>query len=104
MTVRPGKVPVGEVFIEGVEYAIHERGGLRSYTIFPRNGQALKFQGLLAGKTGEARFGGIFAKRVERDPVPERSYLRRALDEKRGEVREIFAAAGRRIAERTVRG
>lgn len=104
MLVRPGKRPVGEVFIEGLRYAIHERGGAKSYTIFPRNGQALKFQGLLQTVTGDARFGGVFARRVDRDPLPQRSYLRRALDEKRDEIREIFGDATKRIAERTVRG
>ena len=104
MTVRLGKRPIGEVSISGVENVIHETGGLRSYTIFPRNRSVLKFQGLVLGLTGGTRFGSVFAARVDRDPLPQRSYLRLALEQKRSEVRNILDEALRRNTTRIARG
>lgn len=82
------KVPYGEVYVEGLRYTIHETGGRGSYLIYPRNKKALRFS------TGSAF---TYAAKVLRRPVPRRSFLQRAFDETRVEVRAIFEEARRRI-------
>ena len=78
----------GSVSIEGVGYVTQEFGGSRPYQILP-HGQALKFQ-------AERYFGSretetIFTPMVIHPPLPERSFLRLALDQKRAEIEALFA-------------
>lgn len=87
-----GATTAGSVSIGGIGYVTQELGGRRPFAIHPRNRLALAFE-------GEA--GMTFAKLVIRGPLPARSYLRSAVDQVRGQIREEFAVA---IRERVTRG
>lgn len=79
---------VGTVTAGGTPYAaIHEFGGrTRPHPILPVTARVLVFQG---------RTGTVFARRVNHpgSKIPERSYLRSALAQKRAEIVETIKAA-----------
>lgn len=78
----------GTVSISGIGYVTQELGGRGFYDIFPR-GNALRWL-----DTGGRE---VFAKHVHHPPLPERSFLRLALDQKREEIRGLFEAAAHRV-------
>ena len=88
---------MGSVSITGVGYVTQEFGGTRPYDIFPVNARALRF----VSPTRIGFSGGprtlqpveVFARRVHHPPLPERSYLRAAMAQKRGEIRALFGDA-----------
>ena len=104
----------GRVEIEGEGYATQEYGGRGWYDIFPVNRLALAFAGAPGGgsriagavrgarfRTSAGRFSAgtrVFAKHVHHPPLPERSYLRSALEEERPAIVELYAAVARRAA------
>ena len=79
----------GSVEIEGVGYVTQEFGGTRPYVIFPGAGKkVLAFEGSAPfGSAGQT----VFTPYVLHPPLPERSYLRLALEQKQAEIRELFA-------------
>lgn len=87
----PGRV-VGSVYIEGTGYITQERGGLKPYDIFPRARNALRF--FVAGSA-------VFAMVVHRLPLPRRSYLALALNQKRAEIRAMFDAFAKRAWDKS---
>ena len=106
----------GTVSIEGIGYVTQETGGRGPYDIFPRNRIALAWSGeglprvsrnVYRGEGGRFVGGGseeagvVFAKHVHHPPLPQRSYLRRALDQRRGEIIAQFHAIGERVRTRT---
>ena len=92
-----GAYAKGSVSIEGVAYSVQEFGGTRPYAIFP-SGRALKFQAERFFQSREMET--VFAPMVIHPPLPERSFLRKALDQKRAEIAELFGRRVRAIFER----
>ncbi len=82
----------GSVSISGAGYITQEFGGTRPFAITPRKGMALLFE-------GEA--GPVFTHLVLHPPLQARSYLRKALDDTRAELDELFAGPIRaRLSQR----
>lgn len=76
--------------------AIHERGGrTRAHQIFPRRRQALHFFAAAGSRGRLTAYRGVFTRRVNHpgSRIPARSYLRRALDQRRNEITALFRAA-----------
>lgn len=89
----------GTIFASGLPYlAIHEYGGVvHTPEIFPVNAQALHWLspsglGFSGGPTTQ---GGVFAMhtRAHDTRIPERSYMRAALAQKRSEIIALFTGA-----------
>lgn len=91
----------GAITASGLPYlAIHEYGGVvMTPDIFPKNAQALHFftpgAAFFTASKSEAATGEIFAKhtRAHPTPIPERSYMRYALAQRRASIRSRFAQA-----------
>ena len=83
---------VGSVGVdESAPYgAVQEMGGLNEYLIEPRDRLALHF--MMGGES-------VFAKRVIHPPLPERSFVRRALEIKLGSIEaKLRGAVGQALA------
>lgn len=95
-----GGTATGTVSIGGIGYVTQEMGGTTAYDIFPVNAKALRFMaGGAGGFSGGPKTltpGVVFAKHVVHPPLPERSFLRAALAQRRGEIQQIFGDAVRR--------
>jgi hypothetical protein len=92
-----GQVVTGTVSASGLPYlAIHEFGGvIQTPEIFPVNAKALHWLapaalGFSGGPKGQE---GVFAMHAAAHPthIPERSYLRAALAQRRAEINAAFA-------------
>lgn len=99
-----GEVQVGTVTASGLPYlAIQEYGGVTSpHDIFPVNAQVLAFFGQSSAQFklgGDATGPLVFAKAVHHpgSVMPERSYLRYALAQRRSAITNALLAAVRRI-------
>lgn len=94
-------VAIGTVSISGIGYVTQELGGATVYDIFPVNAKALRFLpggggGFSGGPKTVGGGGAVFAKHVVHPPLPERSFLRAALAQRRAEIAQIFGDAVRR--------
>lgn len=99
----------GAVSISGIGYVTQEFGGRTAYDIFPKSREVLAFPGSLAAPFRQ-RYGTrqgrsistVFAAHVHREPLPERSFLRLAMNQKRAEINAAFHAVGASAWSRVV--
>jgi hypothetical protein len=94
-----GSTVTGNLFAFGLPYLrIQEYGGVtRPHEILPRNASVLAFAmpGAAAFKSGSTSGDTVFAKSVQHpgSRMPERSFLRYALETRRNAIRDAFQAA-----------